>query len=282
MTKDEALVYAVEGNDAFSNLMHGGETCRGSLNTNMGAARMERDEENHRFVTTIISLHDMHGNNVVIYACVLTMCSSADALIHFYTDNPVRTLYNISKHKMRTSSTHTLLFATELCARRLSSCQPVPPTCLSRRCKYQYLYTFQSGRGYAGISACHGSNGCSLYYSTGRGGGSSSDGNGVASGGCLPHLPRGGGGYACPPEGTKELLNNAGFALFFVEGNAVIYACSNGVVIGRCVFRSGPSPPAAMIMSVSSSDMLWRWSLLGCLYIYTVRVFIFTLVIPHF
>jgi hypothetical protein len=26
MTKDEALVYAVEGNDAFSNLMHGGET----------------------------------------------------------------------------------------------------------------------------------------------------------------------------------------------------------------------------------------------------------------
>jgi hypothetical protein len=70
MTKDEALVYAVEGNDAFSNLMHGGETCRGSLNTNMGAARMERDEENHRFVTTIISLHDLHGNNVVIYACV--------------------------------------------------------------------------------------------------------------------------------------------------------------------------------------------------------------------
>lgn len=54
----------------------------------MGAARMERDEENHRFVTTIISLHDMHGNNVVIYACMLTMCSSADAFIYFYTDNP--------------------------------------------------------------------------------------------------------------------------------------------------------------------------------------------------
>ena len=170
------------------------------------------------------------------------MCSSADAFIHFYTDNPVRTLlYNISKHKMGTSSTHTLLFATELCARRLLSCQPVPPTCLSRRCKYQYLYAFQSGRGYAGISACHGNNGCSLYYSTGGGGGgeSSSDGNGVASGGCLPHLPR--GETLVRQRVAKELLNNAGFALFFVEGNAVIYACSNGVVIGRCVFRSGPS-----------------------------------------
>lgn len=132
----------------------------------MGAARMERDEENHRFVTTIISLHDLHGNNVVIYACVDNVL--VGRCIHLFLHGQ-----------------------SELCARRLLSCQPVPPTCLSRRCKYQYLYTFQSGRGYAGISACHGSNGCSLYYSTGGGGGSSSDGNGVASGGCLPHLPLG-------------------------------------------------------------------------------------------
>jgi len=106
--------------------------------------------------------------------------------------------------------------------------------------QYQYLYAFPYGRGYSGISGCRLEDGCSLFYT----GGDSLDGpggTGLGSGGSSGSLAT--GGDSCPVVGTRNLPNEDDLALFLVEGDTVIYACQNGVVIGRCVFRSGPRPP---------------------------------------
>lgn len=102
------------------------------------------------------------------------------------------------------------------------------------------------GRGYSGITGCHSDDGCFLYYGSSRGS-SSGDGGGESTGGSTSLAT---GGDSCPPQGTEVLPNDAGLSLFLVEGAAVIYACSNGVVIGRCVFRSGPAPPPTIGVSI--------------------------------
>ena len=54
----------------------------------------------------------------------------------------------------------------------------------------------------------------------------------------------GGGGFLgpgdrCPPEGAEFIPNDSGFTLFSIEEDTIIYACQNGVVVGRCVIIEG-------------------------------------------
>lgn len=75
-TTNEAIVYAVDGEDVFANLIDGGGTCRGIVD---GA--LEKDSNN--FVTV-----PLNGKDVVIYVCAANVL--VGRCIHFYTSNPVR------------------------------------------------------------------------------------------------------------------------------------------------------------------------------------------------
>lgn len=88
------------------------------------------------------------------------------------------------------------------------------------------------------------------YITRGASGGGGISGVGGSSGSLSS------GGDSCPPEGTEVLPNDEGFSLFFVQGETVIYACQNGVVIGRCVFRSGPAPPPTGVRSIIGTSEL--------------------------
>lgn len=88
-------------------------------------------------------------------------------------------------------------------------------------------FNILSGGGVAGIGGC---TGCNLYFLSGAG---ISGGSGGGGGGFL------GPGDSCPPEGAELIPSNSGFTLFSIEDDTVIYACQNGIVVGRCVIVEG-------------------------------------------
>lgn len=221
---EEVQVFAIQGINIFEDLGQGGERCPPPPE---GALEVESSPNVLRF--------PLNGKDTIIYVCQRGMV--VGRFIHIYTSSPVRE--TLLSNSCSVYSHAYLLIIYSVCFRQNFVDVNFSAASVNNfvALQYQFLYAFPHGRGYGGSLS---EDGCSLHYESADSGGGGHFG--AASGTSLATR-----GDSCPPEGSETLQNDVGLTLFLVEGETVIYACQNGVVIARCIFRSGPTPPPTSV-----------------------------------